>query len=472
MNSRVALIQTLTVPTRSLIGVLAASFVFATLLHPALQAQTVSNVYSFQTNSTSQQPEVVMPVQGLDAELYLTTAGVSPSVGSVFKLQTNGTGSQLYAFDTTNGATPFEGLTLATDGYYYGVAEAGGTKKLGVLFRITSDGSYTVLHNFLGGTDGASPTGPPIEASDGNLYGTTKGRPKVASTVYQYASNGTFSTIYQFSGFGTNVIAPLIEGSDGNLYGTSENGGTNACGSLFKMTKAGAVLETYSFPCGSGGSLPVDPLLQASDGNFYGTAKAGGTQGYGIVFKWDQQGNFSILHDFAGGSDGLTPFAGLVQTTDGNLYGTAGGGGVYKSGTLYKIAPDGTYTMLYSFSQKTVGREPKGTLLQHTNGTLYGTTKTGGASNFGAVYSVGLGLSPFIAFVQPTGAVGQTAQILGTGLIGATSVTFNGVTAASISVASDTYMTAVVPPSATTGPVVVTTPTATLTSNVSFRILN
>lgn len=471
MNSGIALVPTLTVPTRCLIGVLAVSFVIATLLHPALQAQTVSNVYSFQANSTSEQPELVTPVQGVDAELYLTTAGVSPAVGSVFKLQTNGTGSQLYAFDTTHGATPVGGLTLATDGNYYGVAEAGGTKKFGVLFRITSDGSYTVLHNFLGGADGATPTGPPIEASDGNLYGTTKGRPNVASTVYEYASNGTFSTIYQFSGLGANVIAPLIEGSDGNLYGTSENGGTNACGSLFKITTAGAVLETYNFPCGSGGSLPVDPLLQASDGNFYGTAKAGGTQGYGIVFKWDQQGNFTILHDFAGGSDGLTPFAGLVQATDGNLYGTAGGGGVYKSGTLYKIAPDGSYTVLYSFSQK-LGREPKGALLQHTNGTLYGTTKSGGASNFGAVYSVGLGLGPFIAFVQPTGAVGQTAQILGTGLTGATSVTFNGVTATSFSVASDTYMTAVVPAGATTGPVVVTTPTATLTSNVSFRISN
>jgi hypothetical protein len=132
---------------------------------------------------------------------------------------------------------------------------------------------------------------------------------------------------------------------------------------------------------------------------------------------------------------------------------------------------NGTYTQLYSF-QETVGSGANAALLQHTNGTFYGPASFGGRYNEGSLYSLDMGLAPFITFVQPTGRVGRTAQILGQGLTGATSVTFNGVAASSFKVASDTFMTAVVPSGATTGKVVVTTPGGALTSNVSFRVVD
>ena len=159
-----------------------------------------------------------------------------------------------------------------------------------------------------------------------------------------------------------------------------------------------------------------------------------------------------------------------MQATDGNLYGTAQIGGQFDDGILFKVKTSGSFTLLYSFDGTTTGSSP-GALTQHTNGLLYGTAFSGGASNAGTAFSFNARLSPFITFVTPAGRLGQTAQILGQGLTGATSVTFNGVAATSFTVVNDTYMTAVVPSGATTGKVVVTTPSGPLTSNVNFRII-
>ena len=167
---------------------------------------------------------------------------------------------------------------------------------------------------------------------------------------------------------------------------------------------------------------------------------------------------------------GPSPVAGLIEATDGNLYGTTLNGGSAGSGTLFRISFSGAYEMLYSFNGAT-GIAPGGTLMQDTNGMLYGTAGGGGVHRHGTVYQVNLGLGPFITFVQPTGAVGQTAQILGQGLTGTTSVTFNGIPATSFTVVGPTFLLAVIPTGATTGPVVVTTPTATLTSNHNFQII-
>jgi uncharacterized repeat protein (TIGR03803 family) len=143
-------------------------------------------------------------------------------------------------------------------------------------------------------------------------------------------------------------------------------------------------------------------------------------------------------------------------------------GGTQNFGILYQITTNGVYNLLYDFTDR--AENPLAAPMQHTNGLLYGTTLQGGKSRFGAVYSLNMGLGPFITFVQPTGRIGQGTQILGQGLTGTTSVTFNGVQATSFKVVTDTFMTAVVPSGATTGPVVVMTPTGPLTGNVSFRI--
>src|SRR5260370_19801503 len=159
--------------------------VFLTL-QGARRGQVVSDVLSFTGANGSENPIFVVTAQGRDGKWYGTTSGIRSSNGTVFNLQTNGGGGGLNAFDGPNGALPAAGVVLATDGSYYGTTFSGGSPNLGVLFQITSNGAYTVLHEFAGGTDGSNPDAAPIEASDGNLYGTTTGNSLSASTVYKY----------------------------------------------------------------------------------------------------------------------------------------------------------------------------------------------------------------------------------------------------------------------------------------------
>jgi uncharacterized repeat protein (TIGR03803 family) len=235
-----------------------------------------------------------------------------------------------------------------------------------------------------------------------------------------------------------------------------------------RLSKAGVLRYVYEFPGGAGGSYPIGPLVQLSDGNFYGVADNGGTSSAGFVFKMTPAGAVSTLYNFAGYPESAYPITGLTLGSDGQLYGVSGGG-TFDAGTIYRISPSGQYSLLYNFPTYADTLAP---LAQHTNGTFYGVSVNGGANNFGMMYSLNVNLKPFIAFVQPQGRVGQIEQILGQGFTGATGVTFSGVPAASFTIVSDTFMTAVVPSSATTGKVVVTTPGGALTSNVNFRIVN
>ncbi len=445
-------------------------------------AQTVKQIFAFSSTYSSPVPGFVTPAQGRDGNLYGTTTGLgnTQTDGTVFRATTSGKESATHTFKGTDGAFPLTGVTLGTDGNLYGTAGGGGTLGNGLLFKISLTGVYTVLYEFTGAADGGFPIAPPIEGWDGNFYGTAGPGSGNSGTVYKLTPSGTFSTILSFSSDnsqGTTVESPLLQAADGNLYGVANTGGTNNCGTVFKVSRSGTLLFDYSFPCGSGGAFPVGQLIQASDGNFYGTTELGGTSngcgsnGCGTVFKMTQQGSVSILYNFVGGrNDGSEPVAGLVQGTDGNLYGATGADGVSGAGTLYQITTGGVEKLLYSFPQL-VGQAPAATLLQHTNGKFYGTAERGGKYGEGSLCSLDMGLGPFITFVLPAGRVGQPAQILGQGLTGTTSVTFNGVAATSFKVVNDTFMTATVPSGATKGPVVVTTPGGPLTSNVSFTIL-
>jgi uncharacterized repeat protein (TIGR03803 family) len=435
----------------------------------SLRAQTVSNIYSFPGTGSSAGPGFVTPAQGRDGRLYGTTQGTQ--YGSVFAVSTIGVETDLYAFDLTNGDDPATSLVLSPDGSFYGTAAGGGASNDGVLYKISVGGAYTALHQFAGGTDGIVPVAAPLLASDGNLYGTTEGGPNEPSTVYKYGSASGLTTIYQFDGtHGSTVFAPLTQGKDGDLYGAASAGGANNCGTLFKMSRAGVILNYYSLTCGEGGSLPYVPLVQASDGNLYGATQFGGASNYGVLFRWTKKGSFTVLHQFSGTSDGKYP-SGLMQATDGNLYGTTTSGGSQGNGVLFKMTTAGAFSLLYNFDSS-IGQAPAAAPLQDTNGILYGTVSAGGTYGFGGVYSLNLGLKPFITFVQSSGRAGRTVQILGQNLAGATAVTFNGVAAASFNVLTSTYMTAVVPTGATTGNVVVATPSGKLTSNVVFRIPN
>jgi len=448
-------------------GVAILATVFGLPLATA-EGQVVTDLFTFTGTSSSQTPGLVTPTQGRDGKLYGTTTGISTtggtsSDGSAFTLTTAGEAYVFHIFSGPDGATPESSLTLASEGDFYGTTFSGGSSNMGVLFRIAPGGNFTVLHNFVGGIDGSSPAAAPIEDWDGNFYGTT------SSTVYQYTRDGVFTTLIQFdSSQASNITAPLIQGSDGNLYGTAPSGGAHRCGSLFKVSRSGSLLSLHSFLCEALGE-PNGPVVQASDGNFYGTTATGGTFNSGTIFKLTSLGKFSIFYSFAAGShDTSQPFAGLLQGSDGKLYGAGQLGGTSRIGALFEISLDGTYRLLYSFATH-IGSKPSVALMQHTNGSFYGTAQ-GGSAKDGVVYRLDMGLGPFITFVQPTGKVGRAAQILGQGLTGTTSVTFNGIAATSFKVLSDTYLTAVVPSGATTGPVVVTTPSGTLTSNKNFVV--
>ena len=254
-------------------------------------------------------------------------------------------------------------------------------------------------------------------------------------------------------------------------------------GTIFKITPQGTLTTLYDFcsqnSC-SDGAYP-NALVQASNGDFYGTTAGGGMDvgnspcndsggigGDGIIFEMTPGNPPVILHNFAG-ADGATPDSPLIEASDGNIYGTTACGGANSAGTIYQITPADVFTSLYSFTgPPALGGGPSG-LLQATNGTFYGTTSNEGTSSDGTLYSLSMGLGAFVESLPASGGVGAPVLILGNNLTGATSVSFNG-TAATFTVVSDSLIQATVPAGTSTGSVQVTTASATLNSNVPFTV--
>lgn len=447
----------------------------------AATAQTFT-VLAYFTDTEGSNPYSSL-TQGRDGNFYGTAVnGGTHGWGTVFKVAPTGTVTTLYSFcaqaDCADGAYSYGALALGYDGNLYGTTQNGGANGLGVVFRITPGGAYTVLHSF-GGADGSGPDAGVVLASDGNFYGTTSvGGMVGAGTVFRITPSGTLTTLHSFDAYdGYDPFAPLVQGTDGDLYGTTAAGGTNVncyagCGTVFKITLGGGFTSLHVFQFTDGGE-PFAPLVQASNGAFYGTTYEGGDVGNvceggcGTIFKISSGGSFASVYKFHF-SDGGRPSAGLVQATDGKLYGQSPLGGLGDAPNIFALTLPATLSTVYSFSSTSCGGG-SAALIQGTGGELYDTCDYYSA---GGVYSLGVGLGPFVSFVVPAGKVGQTAQILGQGFTGTTSVTFNGVAATKFSVVSDTYMTAVVPSGASTGPVVVTTPGGAPSSNMSFRIID
>jgi uncharacterized repeat protein (TIGR03803 family) len=341
-------------------------------------------------------------------------------------------------------------------------------------------------------SDGANPYGPLIQATDGSFYGTTTLGGIGAGTIFRITPEGTLTTLHSFVGYptdGANPSGPLIQARDGNFYGTTAEGGAfgycnSGCGTVFKITTRGILTTLHSFAIADGYSPTSSALVQGADGSLYGTTPGGGASsncgglGCGTVFKITTRGTLTTLHSFAI-ADGNYPDGTLIQATDGNFYGTTSCGGAYAgargscpigSGTVFKITPGGALTTVYSFcAQPTCsdGANPIAGLVQATDGDFYGTTE--GGTNNGTVFSLSVGLSAFVRTLPTSGKVGTAVKILGTKLTGASSVSFNG-TAAVFKVLSSSEITTTVPAGATTGTVQVVRPGGTLSSNVNFRV--
>jgi uncharacterized repeat protein (TIGR03803 family) len=332
-------------------------------------------------------------IQGSDGSLYgTTTGGGSGNLGTIFKITPSGTLTVLHAFGgSSDGGVPYGALVQGTDGNFYGTTTTGGSGNLGTIFEITPSGTFTVLHYFTGTSDGGVPYGALVQGSDGKFYGTTTaGGTYNGGTIFAISAAGSFQVIHHLNG-STDGVSPygaLVQGTDGNFYGTTTGGGAGNLGTVFKVTPAGTFTVLHAFGGSSDGGVPDGGLVQASDGNFYGTTTTGGANNGGTIFLMTPAGGFLVLHDFSGSVDGVSPYGTMIQATDGNLYGTTTGGGTGNLGTIFQITPSGTFTVLHAFGGSSDGGVPDGALVQASDGNFYGTTTTGGANNGGTIYEM------------------------------------------------------------------------------------
>ena len=438
-----------------------------------VNAQTLSVLYNFGVKTSDPKKPITPGIlsQGRDDNLYGSTfGGGTKGLGTVFRITPKGTLTVLYNFDQVHGAHGF-GLAIAADGHFYGTASAGGSLGHGALFRIGLSGDLTEIHNFTGHRGGATPYAAPIqgtEGTDGSFYGATYYGGQGMGTVYKVTASGNLTTLHSFdSAEGGNPESPLIQSADGNFYGTTYMGGVNQLGGVYKITPSGEFSELHSFD-GNDGAFPNN-LVLGNDGNFYGTTYDGGAGSHGVVFKITPAGVFAVLYAFNGKSDGGCTYAGLVQATDGNFYGATLYGGTNRMGTLYRISPEGGFTVLTNLDA-TTGSDAEVTMVQHTDGMLYGDTASAGAYGHGTFYGLQVGLEPFVSLLSAVGEVGRPVGILGQAFKGTKAVSFNG-TPAPYKVISDNYLTTTVPNGATTGFVTVTTSQRKLKSNQKFRVL-
>jgi uncharacterized repeat protein (TIGR03803 family) len=473
------------------------SCVFCAATVIAARAQTFTTLANFDYTN-GYMPWSMTLIQGTDGNFYGTTyGGGAYGMGTVFKVTAGGELTTLYSFCAQTGCPdgkwPVTSLVQATDGNFYGTTSLGGANNWGTVFEITPEGELTILHSFTG-PDGAGPSAL-IQVSNGNFYGATGGGGNIdacptgpgCGTVFEITPEGTLTTLHSFNLADGAGPGPLIQASDGNFYGTTSGGGTSdacpgypGCGTVFEITAGGNLTTLYTFH-GDDGWLPGGGLVQATDGNFYGTTAWGGATNLGTVFEITPGGELTTLHSFDL-TDGSMPSAAMVQATDGNLYGTTVGGGPNAvlgtmnggDGTLFEITPGGDLTTLHDFNG-TDGAVGYGGLVQATDGNFYGTTILGGTGpncglgGCGTVLSLSVGLDPFVKTEPTSGEAGAAVIILGTDLTGATSVTFNGRVAA-FTVVSSSEIEATVPAGASGGKVEVSTPHGTLSSNVPFRV--
>lgn len=435
-------------------------------------------------------------VQGRDGNLYGTTSpGILPA--KAFKITPSGAYTVLHTFNSTPGSLPPAPSTLmhGLDGNFYGTT-TNGNNPGGVLFKMTPTGTVTLLHEF-GAVlnDGYSidngilrPT-PPVQTADGTLYGTTtSGGQNGVGIVYKLTVTGNYSIIHHFVlslTDGSNPSAPLVVGNDGNLYGTTTTGGapTAFSGTVFRITTAGIFKLLYSFNAfDDGGHQPQAPLVKGTDGVFYGTTFGGSSLNQqGNIFKITPAGAYTNLHSldfFKGVAEGAFPTAGLMQASDGIFYGATSRGGIPPglfaddAGVLFSITRLGSYDVAHLFSKVIDGARPQYSLVQHTNGKLYGTTrfsKTGlNPAGNGNIFSFDPGARPFVLAQPNSGKAGDSVGLFGD-FTNVTNVTFNGIPAIAIGT-GNTFRTAIIPTGSATGLIKINKPAGSISGISSFLV--
>lgn len=496
-----------------------AQVVIWTAITISVQAQNCNSDHpcfallaDFTQQGNGNYPDVPL-TQGIDGALYGTWGE------TFFRVTRDGNLTNLYTFcDITLSecGRPDSRLLLEPDGYFYGTTRDG-PHGLGEVFKIKPGGAAMTLFGFypLCGpqvcSEGFQPEGGLIRANDGSLYGATYlggfnncyywyGDPQTCGTIFKIHKNHfglSFQTIYKFCpqprcSDGVLPMAGLIQATDGSFYGTTTDpfymcdSPYKPCGTFFRLSPDGELTTLYSFCTEDNCTDGANPggVIEASNGDFYGTTFGDGWSVGGTIFRVNRLGQLTTLQGFNCNQTSCYPSS-LVQATDGNFYGTMlGGYGQPGAGLIFKMTPEGALTNLFNFpclpvhNICPVGANPGAGLLQATDGNFYGVASAGGKgtctwnefTGCGTIFRLDVGLDPFVAFVQAYGKVGEAGGILGQGFTGTTSVAINGISA-NFKVVSDTYLTATVPQGATTGYVTVTTPAGNLKSNMPFRVI-
>ncbi|MCX8513946.1 MAG: hypothetical protein ORN24_00075 [Burkholderiales bacterium] len=355
-------------------------------------------------------------MQANDGNLYGTsTSGGGYGSGTIFKISLTGTKTLIYNFgqNQTDAAYPRAGLIQLSDNYLYGTSSAGGNPNAcesngcGAIYKISLTGqNEQIIYAFESRSTGNTPLGGvTYNDHDGFLYGTASaggincaesGSQIGCGIVFKIKPDGSdYAVVHQFAGGNNDGQQPegnLIVATNGVLYGITSNGGTNNVGTIYKIESNGNEAIVYSFESGSDGAYPGAGLIQASDGNLYGTTNYGGYANQGVVYKFDLNNQQeTVIKTFMGGNDGANPNCTLVQANNGLLYGTtiqggAAATGTHNSGTIFAIALDGTYYQVLALFNQINGSFPYAGLVQASNNLFYGTSSQGSTYFEGNVF--------------------------------------------------------------------------------------
>jgi uncharacterized repeat protein (TIGR03803 family) len=466
-----------------LLVILAALVMFAGAAIPA-QAQTPTVLHTFAEVSTDAcEPEDNI-VQGRDGNMYGVgvNCGTTGGNGAVYKISPAGVESVVVNFPS-NWSSCFSGLTQGSDGNFYGTCFTTPTGN-GSIFQVTPAGVFTDKYDFTGAYGDTQPIYAPIQASDGNYYGVTGFNPFSCGNIYKLTAAGVYTNLHTFSGSDCGPASSLIQASDGNLYGTLYNCSINGSGPgcVYKITAAGVFTEIYGFAMATG-DHPCTGVIQAKDGKLYGATNDGAANGFGNIYELTTAGVYTDLRDFNQATDASCVQnvgrnnVNLLQVTDGSFYGVNGAYGPTNNGSIYNLTSTNVFTAFLFPDPPVDGNLPDSTLIQNTNGLVYGTTPSGGTisclpCSLGTFFSVATGDAAFVNLepTQKTGFVGARVGMFGQGFSSSSVVKFGGVASTSVTLSGTTYLTAVVPAGAHTGTVTVTTGSTTLTTPQTFKV--
>jgi uncharacterized repeat protein (TIGR03803 family) len=335
-----------------------------------------------------------------DGLLYgMTRRGGKHGAGTLFRLNAAGKVEVMHTFGLGAGeGRGANGSLIEVNGYLYGVTRRGGPSDDGVVFRLSLDGEFTLLHTFAGPVDGKWPQGPLLLASDGNLYGATwLGGTYDEGTVFRMDLKGNVTTLWHMNPRGMGDPASpgggLIQAGDGRIIGTSAVGGSSFDGTVFAVGLDGSHEVLHDFD-GPNGWDDYNGITQGMDGAFYGTTPSDSQTASGVAFKLQSDGGYTVLHYFSSDGTGLwSPYGSLaVWGKLGNVVvGTAAGGGAFNQGGIWRMTTDGKYEVLYDFGNNVQGgpdgNEPLAGLLR-SGKWFYGTTCSGGLDNIGTVFRI------------------------------------------------------------------------------------